>query len=349
MKQLVVRVMLICIASFAPVYADPLGAGLGADRSALSSEQIAARSRRFEESTTFSLLRYPEALRAPARILSPGTWGFIDAAARAHSLDPMVLAGMIFVESYGDPLAKSPTGPAGIAQLTKSVGKRSSGCRPGARCGSARRPSRRRGGWGKVRAAARSFRRCNSPSTKPSTSDTFLNARSKRWRAASAAGVRGSAARRNSRLPNTTWAPAAWPGSSRPTSAAPSGYRMCLPRWLAQPCRIRSSTGPTRRISGPPSIRRSKISRESTIRPPTTSASGRPCDCSRCIANHRPNTRASPRDFRTGSDTRFCRAGNGASWTPRPSRPGTLGRPIRSPPADRDGLRPAGAHQRHVG
>jgi membrane-bound lytic murein transglycosylase MltF len=31
----------------------------------------------------------------------------------------MVLARMIFIESYGDPLAKSPTGPAGIAQLTK--------------------------------------------------------------------------------------------------------------------------------------------------------------------------------------------------------------------------------------
>ena len=31
----------------------------------------------------------------------------------------MLLAGMIFIESYGDPLAKSPTGPAGIAQLTK--------------------------------------------------------------------------------------------------------------------------------------------------------------------------------------------------------------------------------------
>ena len=132
--------------------------------------------------------------------------------------------------------------------------------------------------------------------------------------------MRGSAARRNSRLPNTTWAPAAWPGSFRPTSDAPSAYRRCLPRWLAQPCRIQSSTGPTRRISGPPSIRRSKISRESTIRPPTTSASGRPCDCSRRIANHQPNTRASPRDFRTGSATRFCRAGNGASWTLRPSR-----------------------------
>ncbi len=31
----------------------------------------------------------------------------------------MMLAGMIFIESYGDPLAKSPTGPAGIAQMTR--------------------------------------------------------------------------------------------------------------------------------------------------------------------------------------------------------------------------------------
>ena len=35
----------------------------------------------------------------------------------------MVLAGMIFIESYGDPLAKSPTGPAGIAQMTKGSAK----------------------------------------------------------------------------------------------------------------------------------------------------------------------------------------------------------------------------------
>ena len=31
----------------------------------------------------------------------------------------MMLAGMIFIESYGDAQAKSPTGPAGIAQMTK--------------------------------------------------------------------------------------------------------------------------------------------------------------------------------------------------------------------------------------
>ena len=82
-------------------------------------EQIAARSDRLEASTSFSLLRFPEALGAPRRIFSPDIWGYIEAAAGAHDLDPMILAGMIFIESYGDPQAKSPTGPAGIAQMTK--------------------------------------------------------------------------------------------------------------------------------------------------------------------------------------------------------------------------------------
>ena len=123
MKQLLGRVMLICITGATSVFADSLDSGLGADRSSLTAEQIAARSSRLEASTSFSLLRFPEALRAPGRIFDPDIWGYIQAAARAHDLEPMVLAGMIFIESYGDPLAKSPTGPAGIAQMTKGSAK----------------------------------------------------------------------------------------------------------------------------------------------------------------------------------------------------------------------------------
>jgi hypothetical protein len=119
MKQLLVQVVLVCITAATSVFADPLDAGLGADRSNLSREQIAARSAGLEASTSFSLLRFPEALGAPRRIFNPDIWGYIEAAAGAHDLDPMILAGMIFIESYGDPQAKSPTGPAGIAQLTR--------------------------------------------------------------------------------------------------------------------------------------------------------------------------------------------------------------------------------------
>jgi hypothetical protein len=123
MNKLPVWVMLICITSATSVFADSFDAGLGADRSSLSREQIDARSAHLEASTSFSLLRFPEAMRAPGRIFHPDIWMHIEAAARAHELDPMVLAGMIFIESYGDPQAKSPTGPAGIAQMTKGSAK----------------------------------------------------------------------------------------------------------------------------------------------------------------------------------------------------------------------------------
>ncbi len=123
MNKLPVWVMLICITSATSVFADSFDAGLGVDRSRLSREQIAARSAHLEASTSFSLLRFPEAMRAPGRIFHPDIWTHIEAAARAYELDPMVLAGMIFIESYGDPQAKSPTGPAGIAQMTKGSAK----------------------------------------------------------------------------------------------------------------------------------------------------------------------------------------------------------------------------------
>jgi hypothetical protein len=121
MNQMLVRVMLISITTAGSVSAGVLEpfSGLGSDRTTLTPEQVEARSERLQANTSYSLLRFPEALRAPARILGPGTWRIIERAAREHNLDPMLLAGMIFIESYGDPLAKSPTGPAGIAQLTK--------------------------------------------------------------------------------------------------------------------------------------------------------------------------------------------------------------------------------------
>jgi hypothetical protein len=114
--------MLLGIATATSVSAQTINVldGLGRDRRDLSPQQIDARTERLELSTTFSLLRSPDALKAPARIFKADIWQAVERAARANDIDPMVLAGMIFVESYGDPLAKSPTGPAGIAQLTRS-------------------------------------------------------------------------------------------------------------------------------------------------------------------------------------------------------------------------------------
>ena len=97
--------------------------GLGKDREHLTPELIAFRSERLQANTSVYLLRFPQAATAPSRIFDSVIWNSIQIAADRNNLDPMVLAGMIFIESFGDPLAKSPTGPAGIAQLTKASAK----------------------------------------------------------------------------------------------------------------------------------------------------------------------------------------------------------------------------------
>ena len=131
MKRLLLWVVLVSISQAPAVFAaEPSTAaevndfrGLGKDRENLSPELIALRSERLEKTQEFYLLRFPQAATAPSRIFAPAIWNSIRAAAERYDLDPMVLAGMIFIESYGDPMAKSPTGPAGIAQLTKSSAK----------------------------------------------------------------------------------------------------------------------------------------------------------------------------------------------------------------------------------
>ena len=109
------------VVSAAPEYVDLRG--LGKDRENLTPELIASRSERLEATLDFYLLRLSQAAGAPDRIFDADIWRSIQAASDQYDIHPMVLAGMIFIESYGDPLAKSPTGPAGIAQMTKSSAK----------------------------------------------------------------------------------------------------------------------------------------------------------------------------------------------------------------------------------
>jgi hypothetical protein len=125
MKRLVVWVSLVAMSSAAVLHADSITdlKGLGKDREQLTPELIAMRSDLLETNLDFYLLRFPAAVQAPSQIFEPKLWAVIERAAQANSLDPMLLAGMIFIESYGDPLAKSPTGPAGIAQMTKASAK----------------------------------------------------------------------------------------------------------------------------------------------------------------------------------------------------------------------------------
>ena len=125
MKRLCVGALVIVMSQASSLWADSVTdmKGLGKDRENLTPALVALRSDLLETNLNFYLLRFPAAVQAPARIFEPKLWATIERAAQANSLDPMLLAGMIFIESYGDPLAKSPTGPAGIAQMTKASAK----------------------------------------------------------------------------------------------------------------------------------------------------------------------------------------------------------------------------------
>ena len=79
----------------------------------------------------------------------------------------------------------------------------------------------------------------------------------------------------------------------------------------------RSSTGRTRRTTAPPYTRRSTISIASTTRRRTTSACGRRCACSRRTASRPTHTPRWRRPIRAGSAGRCCRAGSGASSASR--------------------------------
>src|SRR5688572_17635749 len=106
MMKVFAWVMLFSIIPVTSVFAGGLTdiAGLGRDRATLTPVLISSRSELLEESTTFSLLRFPEAVHAPTRIFKPEIWAIIRREALENNLDPMVLAGIIFIESYGNPM-----------------------------------------------------------------------------------------------------------------------------------------------------------------------------------------------------------------------------------------------------
>ncbi len=98
-------------------------AGLGVDRANLTPQQLRSRSETLQRNSDFYLLRHPQASIAPRRIFGNDIWPIIQQAGREADVDPMTIASIIFIESYGDADAKSPTGPSGIGQFSKAAAK----------------------------------------------------------------------------------------------------------------------------------------------------------------------------------------------------------------------------------
>jgi hypothetical protein len=126
MRQLLLAV-LIALVSTTPALAQnpPIERvkGLGADRANLSPEEAETRSLTLQETTDFYMMRWPGAVDAPKRIVEGPMWEIIQIAAAAKNWDPFVAAGIIYIESYGNPEAKSPTGPKGITMFTRRLAR----------------------------------------------------------------------------------------------------------------------------------------------------------------------------------------------------------------------------------
>jgi|GEM_PF-5833894 len=97
--------------------------GLGKDRENLTPQQLTDRMDRLMQASEFWLLRRNLALEAPGRIFYPANWAMFQAAGAEYGADPYMIAALAFVESYGNPTARSPTGPLGIMQFTKARGQ----------------------------------------------------------------------------------------------------------------------------------------------------------------------------------------------------------------------------------
>lgn len=95
--------------------------GIGASRLNLRPDVIAERTERMISSQTFIILREPQALSGTRRVSGPALQTLFQAAEKKSGFPAVTLAAISLVESWGDPLAESPTGPKGIMQIARGT------------------------------------------------------------------------------------------------------------------------------------------------------------------------------------------------------------------------------------
>ncbi|MFZ2149994.1 MAG: transglycosylase SLT domain-containing protein [Minisyncoccia bacterium] len=93
---------------------------VGVGRENMSETALSERTERVVEEQKFGILRSPVAVQCAERInaLQP----IFREAARESGFSQTMLQGMAWIESCGDPRAKSPTGPRGVMQFTEGTG-----------------------------------------------------------------------------------------------------------------------------------------------------------------------------------------------------------------------------------
>lgn len=120
MRKLLVAALLVLLcpsaASSQPAF-ERL-AGIGKDRETITAAQLISRTKAAADTQEFWILRQLCTKDAPKRILGGSYYQKIVSEAAKYGMDPFWPAAVFYIESCGDPLAKSPKGPRGLGQHT---------------------------------------------------------------------------------------------------------------------------------------------------------------------------------------------------------------------------------------
>lgn len=93
--------------------------GLGVDRENLNPELLDMRTVLKLKALEYWIMNRKGAKEAPDKIFAPHIWNEIQIAAARCEANPYDVAGLINIESQGDPDAESDTGPLGLLQYAK--------------------------------------------------------------------------------------------------------------------------------------------------------------------------------------------------------------------------------------
>lgn len=96
--------------------------GVGKDRENSKAIGLDIRTDLIKHASRFYILRQEKARAAPARIFGPELWPIIQRSAQAKGIDPMIMAAVIYIESFGDCNARSSSA-AGCAQFTRQAAR----------------------------------------------------------------------------------------------------------------------------------------------------------------------------------------------------------------------------------
>jgi hypothetical protein len=97
--------------------------GIGAGRSDITPELLAARTDRMIQSQTFIIMREPEATAGAERITGPRLAPIFRQAADESGWPASLISAVAYLESWGDAQAASPAGPRGIMQFSEATAR----------------------------------------------------------------------------------------------------------------------------------------------------------------------------------------------------------------------------------